>query len=94
MTAGVYLGIPTTLLVGCEILTPYSRVLKNLRICMFYPEICMFSIQNDRFSHLLKVILTRNPNFWTDKQYGPRKSRVLICNINMPLDGSNQIRSF
>ena len=45
----------------------------------------MFSIQIDRFSFPFKVILTRNPIFLTDNQYGPRKSRVLIWNINTPL---------
>ena len=35
--AVAYLDIPTILHVGFEFLTPYSRVLKNSRICMFYP---------------------------------------------------------
>ena len=71
-------------------MTPYSRVLKNLRICMFYPKFCMFSIQIDIFCFLFKVILTRDLNFLTDNQYGPCKSRVLICNINTPLSGAQK----
>ena len=71
---------------GVKYLTLYSRVLKNLRICVIYPKICMFFIQINRFSLLSKEILTRNPNSLTDNQYGPRKSRVVICSINTPLE--------
>ena len=83
-------GRISILLVGCcvKYLTPCSRVLKKLRIRMFYPKICMFSIQIDRFSLLFKVIWTRNPNFLTDNKYGPRKRRVLICNIYTPLSAA------
>ena len=71
-------------------MTPYSRVLKNLRICMYYPKFCIFFIQIDIFCLLFKVILTRVLNFLTDNQYGPCISRVLICNINTPLSGAQK----
>ena len=45
-------------------MTPFRRALKKLRICMFYPKICVFPIQIYRFSLPFKVILMQNPNFW------------------------------
>ena len=47
-----------------KFLAPYSRVLKNLRICMFYPNICMFFIKTDRSCLQFKVICREIPSFW------------------------------
>ena len=47
-----------------KFLAPYCRVLKNLRICMFYPNICMFFIKTDRFCLQFKVICREIPSFW------------------------------
>ena len=53
---------------GVKYLTPYSRALKNLGICVIYPKICMFFIKTNRFSLLSKEILTQNPNSLADNQ--------------------------
>ena len=44
-------------------LTPQSRVLKNVRICMFYPNICIVFIKTDRFGLQFKVIYREILNF-------------------------------
>ena len=62
--AGPHLCIPKPYMWSVEFLTPCSRLLKNSRICMFYPKICMFFIKTDRFSLTFKVIWHKNVSFW------------------------------
>ena len=66
-------------------LTPQSRVLKNVRICVFHPKIYMFFQQNRQNLSSVQGSLMRNPTFLTDNKHGSHKSRVLISNINTPL---------
>ena len=42
-----YRRVPTTLLVGCSTTDPYSKVLKNRWICMFYPKICLLFVKTE-----------------------------------------------
>ena len=52
-------SLPT--LKGVKFSTPFRRVLKNWRICMFFHKICSFSIKTDRFVCYSRYSLARNP---------------------------------
>ena len=52
---------------------------------MFHTNTCMFFIKTDRFCHLFKLIC-REILIFGRQSTGFHKGRVLICNINTPLN--------